>query len=383
MIPANHKSHRLSQKKWLNKLGNHPLVAVILLFVPAVCAIINANAIADWGYEPVLVVISPLLSLIDTWPKLLSSLFGGDYGLFAMLPFLILYALPTVIIFSTILSIYKSSGLIGRISHVLHPYLKFVGINGDDLVRIVMGFGCNVPAVVSSRGCDQCGRGVCISAISFGSACSYQLPATFAVFAAANCPEMGFVYLSLVAITTLIYLHFTTPKYIRLAKSFKKPVHVKQITMPNWKNVSKETLGELKQFRVTAFPVFVIICFAAALFEWSGLLSRFTHALTPVMAVFNLPGDAATAIVLGSVRKDGIAIGLLNQEAGVLSVALNTPVQVLTAVYLAGVLLPCIVTLFTIIREMRWKFALKLCMRQIMWASGFSLFIAWGGNLIF
>ncbi len=65
-----------------------------------------------------------------------------------------------------------------------------------------------------------------------------------------------------------------------------------------------------------------------------------------------------------------------------MKVALATPAQVLTAVYLAGVLLPCLVTLCTIAREMRWKFALWLCGRQMAWAAGFSLLIAWIGEWI-
>ena len=52
-------------------------------------------------------------------------------------------------------------------------------------------------------------------------------------------------------------------------------------------------------------------------------------------------------------------------------------------VYLAGVLLPCLVTLYTIGREMRWGFAAKLCLRQMAWASVFALMIAWAGTLVF
>ncbi|MFT6864941.1 MAG: ferrous iron transport protein B [Akkermansiaceae bacterium] len=50
---------------------------------------------------------------------------------------------------------------------------------------------------------------------------------------------------------------------------------------------------------------------------------------------------------------------------------------------MAGVLLPCLVTVFTIAREMRWKFAIKLCARQMLWAAGFAYIIAWSGALIF
>ena len=113
-----------------------------------------------------------------------------------------------------------------------------------------------------------------------------------------------------------------------------------------------------------------------------GVLDWLATILTPVMSIFNLPGDAATAVVLGSIRKDGLAIGLLDSDWGTLKVAIETPAQVLTAVYLAGVLLPCLVTLFTIGREMSWKFATQLCLRQMAWAAGFSFMIAWVGALI-
>ena len=103
-----------------------------------------------------------------------------------MLPFLLLYALPTVVVFTVLIEIYKSTGLIDRLSYALHPWLKPFGLGGRDLVRVVMGFGCNVPAVVATRSALSCSRCTCVSAISFGSACSYQLPATLAVFAASG-----------------------------------------------------------------------------------------------------------------------------------------------------------------------------------------------------
>jgi 3-oxoadipate enol-lactonase len=71
--------------------------------------------------------------------------------------------------------------------------------------------------------------------------------------------------------------------------------------------------GNLKQFVVMALPVFVVICFAAAALAWLGVLDWLGRVLTPVMALFNLPGEAATAVVLGSIRKDGLAIGLLDE----------------------------------------------------------------------
>ncbi|TAG10885.1 MAG: ferrous iron transporter B [Verrucomicrobia bacterium] len=371
------------RRTWLDKFVSFPLVALALLFLPAAIAVVQANRIADALFDSVKSLLDPALAQIATWPSLLAALFGGDYGLVSMFPFLILYAAPTILVFSAILAIYKSTGLIEKISVALHPYLRPFGIGGRDLVRVMMGFGCNVPAIISSRACTSCSRGACVSAISFGSACSYQLPATLAVFAAAGMAGMGLTYLAVLSITTLIYLRFTTPRALRLATNKLLIPEASPLRRPSWLAVWRETAGTLKQFVIMAFPIFIGICFAAAALAWLGVLDALSKALTPLMALFNLPGEAATAIVLGSIRKDGLAIGLLDSEWGALKVALTTPAQVLTAVYLAGVLLPCLVTLVTIGREMKWKFAVKLCARQMAWAAGFSLIIAWAGHLMF
>ncbi len=103
-------------------------------------------------------------------------------------PFLFVWALPTMVIFALFMGAYKASGLVTRVTTALHPVMRRVGLTGRDLVRVVMGFGCNVPAVTSTRSCSDCTRCTTISAISFGSACSYQFPATLAVFAAVGMP---------------------------------------------------------------------------------------------------------------------------------------------------------------------------------------------------
>jgi Fe2+ transport system protein B len=299
-----------------------------------------------------------------------------------MFPFLLLYALPTILIFSTLIAVYKSTGLIDRVSAGLYPWLRHFGIGGRDLVRVVMGFGCNVPAVIASRSCASCSRGTCVSAISFGAACSYQLPATLAVFAAAGMSYLGVIYIGLLAVTTLIYLRFSTPKELRIANNRLLVPECDPLKVPSMRGLVREVVESLRQFVVMAFPIFAVICFVAASLAYLGVLDALARLLTPVMALFRLPGEAATAIAFGSVRKDGIAIGILDEGGGALKVALESPSQVLTAVYLAGVLLPCLVTLLTIAREMQWSFAARLCLRQMAWACSFSMIIAWLGGLL-
>ena len=77
------------------------------------------------------------------------------------------------------------------------------------------------------------------------------------------------------------------------------------------------------------------------------------------MGLFRLPPEAALPVILASVRKDGLLLFAQPNRVSVLS-----PVQILISVYLAGVLLTCLVTALTIDSEESPKFALRLMLRQ-------------------
>jgi Fe2+ transport system protein B len=137
----------------------------------------------------------------------------------------------------------------------------------------------------------------------------------------------------------------------------------------------------IRSFFLKALPVFAGIVLVASLLDYVGVLDVMGEALGPVMGLFNLPGETALVVVIGSIRKDGL---LLLQSDG-LSATLSamTPVQVLTAVYLAGVLLPCLVTAMTVARELSPRYAGRMLLRQATAAIGFSLLIGWGGAVLF
>jgi len=359
-----------------------PMLALTLLFAPAWFAVKGANAFADNLYDPLYGLLDPLLTWFEGQHAWVNAMLAGDYGFVAMFPFLLLYALPTVLIFALFLSVLKTSGLVDRLTVAIENWLRPVGLSGRDLVRVVMGFGCNVPAVINTRACSGCSRGAAVHAISFGSACSYQLPATLAVFEAVGKPELAPIFLLWLGITTLIYVRFTTPKELRDSLNTLQLPPCDPVQLPSLRSVWMEAWQTLKQFLQLALPVFFVICFVAALMQVTGLLDLLAKGAAPLMALFNLPGEAATSVILGSIRKDGLAIALLDSDWKALKVPLETSVQILTAVYLAGVLLPCLVTAWTIAREFTVRYALKLCLRQILGAAGFSLLLAWGGALL-
>ena len=351
-----------------------PLWALLLLLAPACAAVGAANRLADRIEPWVGALTGPLAGLLASWPQPLAAILAGDYGFVTMGPLLLVWATPVVVLHALLMAAYKASGLLDRLTNAMNPWLQPFGMTGRELARVVMGFGCNVPAVISARSSSACSRGVCVSAIAFGSACSYQLGATVAVFAAAGRPELVVPYLLYLGATTLAYARLIAPETARSPFNALLTQGRVFLTWPRPRAIWLEARGAVGEFFRRAFPTFFLITAVASLLHWLGALQAASTVFEPVMAIFRLPSDAALAVVLASVRKDGI---LLLAEPGV--AASLSAVQLLTAVYLAGVLLPCLVTCLTIAREQGRAFALRLVGRQAVAATGFSALLAWAG----
>jgi ferrous iron transport protein B len=347
----------------------------LLLLLPAVLAVWLANTFAGAVEPAVERLVTPLVNGAARLPALVSEPLAGDYGQLTMGPLLFVWAVPTVVLYALLLGAYKASGLIERISAAMHPLMRPVGLTGRDRVRVVMGFGCNVPAVISSRACSSCSRGACVSAIAFGSACSYQLGATLGIFAAAGMPRLVLPYLLFLLATTLLYTRLVSTPAARSPLNVLLVEGRTFLAFPRPATVWREAAGTLAQFFRQAVPVILLITLAASLLHGLGAVRALAGVLAPTMALFRLPVDAAVPVLLASLRKDGIL--LLAEPA--LAASLS-PLQVLTGVYLAGVLLPCLVTALTVAREMSWRYAGRLLVRQARAAVAFSVLLAWGGS---
>lgn len=367
-----------------------PIVAAFLLLLPALATIFGANRVAEF-LNPVVssyvdVAIAYVNQHFHPWLQAILIAKQGDfgYGLLNMGPFLFVWALPTVVMFSIILGVYKTSGLVDRMNWALHPLLRPLGLSGRDAVRVMMGFGCNVPAVISTRACSGCSRGQAMSAIAFGAACSYQLPATLAVLAVGATATghsalwLTFLFLSYLFLTTVLYLRLTAPKVARNSLNVLMTPHRSFTQWPRLSAVLREVSSTLRQFFWQAMPIFLLICIVASLLARMGALDAMSQVLGPVMSLFNLPSDSALAIVLSSIRKDGIFLFAAKEGLAFPMTAL----QVLTAVYLASVLLPCLVTAITIARESSWRNTGAMLVRQAAFAFLFSIILAWGGRWI-
>ena len=273
-------------------------------------------------------------------------------------PFLLVWALPTVFLYSLLLALYKGTGLIEWINLALGPLLLPFGITGRDAVRILMGLGCNVPAVVSTRSCSGCTRKSTIYGIAYGSMCSYQLQAAVAVFAAAGKSWLGPVYVIYLTITTLIYLRLMKPRDIGI--EVLKSDNVPHLRIPEWSYLTRSLSASMGQFLRTALPIFFLICLTANYLSDLGVFSGLASHLEKPLYWLGIPMESALPIIMASVRKDG---SLLSSPE---IYPLFNEIELLASVYLASVALPCLVTVLTIFREIGLRPSILLIARQLL-----------------
>lgn len=358
----------------LKRLG-----ALLLLVLPPYVAVVSAIALADRLSTPLQAWLDPILARLNALPSLPAALLSGDYGLVAMLPFLFLYALPTSVIFGFLSEAFARAGLLERLSAEVHPWTVRVGLEGKDLVTVLMGFGCNVPAVHQAKACHSCTREACLSAIAFGAACSYQHPASLAVLAAAGRPDLAPYYLGALVLSTAVFLRVFYGGARSLALSLPAPAVTQSLRWPSALGLLRHAWAQGVDFVTDVMTVFAGVCLVAATAAWAGLLSLLDRAAEPVMRLLGLPAQVAEAVVLSAVRKNGMAAALIAPGGG-LKLPLSSASQILGTILLAGMVVPCVVTDVALGRALGWKKTSSLILRQMACVCLLVGALVWSGH---
>jgi ferrous iron transport protein B len=333
------------------------LACMALMFALPVYA---AYVFASWA-QPLVdeLAITPLKAFAQSWPQLAQVMLTGSYGAITLGWYSFLWAFPVVLLISLSVALAEETGLKDRITAALDPWLRRIGLSGRDLIPVLTGFGCNVVAVFQTRSCSKCTRSACISMIGFGSACSYQIGASLSIFGAAGHPSLFFPYLAVLfgvgALHTRIW-------HGALAESGTQPLHERAfLQKPSLRAITWRVKAALGQFLKQAMPIFIVICLVAALLEHFGFMAWFTAGVAPLLGLFHLPGEAAPGILFSILRKDGLLT--LNSGDGSLISSMSAG-QVFVLVWLASTFTACLVTLWTVRRELGWRAAALIAGRQ-------------------
>lgn len=310
----------------------------------------------------------------------------------------VLSFLPIIVVLFFFLSILEDTGYMARVAFVMDQLLRKIGLSGRSIVPMLMGFGCSVPAIMSTRTlASERDRKMTILLTPFMS-CSAKIP-IYGVFAAAFFPR----YAALVMIglyVTGILAGILAAKVMGATAFRGKPVPF-VMELPNYRFPSAKTVGRLcwekaKDFLTRAFT----IIFVATIIVWflqtfdtrldvvadsaDSLLALLGAVLAPVFAPLGF-GDwrVSTALITGFVAKESVisTLGILTGAGTDVTAAalgtLFTPVTAFSFLIFTLLYTPCVAAISAVKRELNsgWKAAgVALMQCGVAWVVSFVMY---------
>ena len=312
----------------------------------------------------------------------------------------VLSFLPIIVVLFFFLSILEDTGYMARVAFVMDQLLRKIGLSGRSIVPMLIGFGCSVPAIMSTRTlASERDRRMTILLTPFMS-CSAKIP-IYAVFTAAFFPK----YAALVMIGLYlggILVGIVAAKVLGATAFRGNPVPF-VMELPNYRFPSTKSVGQLcwdkaKDFLTRAFT----IIFVATIVVWflqtfdtrlnlvsdsaDSLLATVGTVLAPLFKPLGF-GDwrVSTALITGFIAKESVisTLGILTGAGSEVTVAalgtLFSTVSALSFLVFTLLYTPCVAAISAVKRELGsgWKAAgVALSQCAVAWVVSFLVYHA-------
>ena len=311
----------------------------------------------------------------------------------------VLSFMPIIILMFFFLSMLEDSGYIARVAFFMDKMLRRIGLSGRSIVPMLIGFGCTVPAVMSTRTLpSERDRRMTIILTPFMS-CTAKLP-IYSFFVDAFFPGQAWwmiTALYLLGIVMGILIAFVFKKSLFRGEAVPFVMELPNYRLPSPKNVLQLLWEKAKDFLQRAFSVIMVATivvwflqsfnFSFNLVENSqdSILARISSFLVPLMRPIGL-GDwrIVTSLISGFMAKESV-VSVMNllfgNEAGI-TATLST-LTVLSILVFSLLYTPCVAAISTIRRELGRRGAITVVILQcsIAWVVTFVcriIFIAMG-----
>ncbi len=358
-------------------------IAIMALVFWLTFSVIGAffQGLLEQGIDALTVQVDRLLTAWNVNAVLHSLIIDGIFeGVGSVLSFI-----PLIVVLFFFLSLLEDSGYMARVAFVMDKLLRKIGLSGRSIVPMLIGFGCTVPGVMSSRTLpSERDRKMTILLTPFMS-CTAKLP-IYGFFTMAFFPShRGLIMVGLyfLGIIVAILVALISKSTIFRGEAVPFVMELPNYRMPGAKNVLLLLWDKAKDFLQRAFTVI----FLASIVVW--FLNTFDFRLNVVEAsqdsilaviagfiapVFRLHGFGdwriVTALVAGFIAKESVVSTLsVLLGSGDSILALLTPLSAASLLSFCLLYTPCVASIAAIRRELgaKWSAAVVLGQCLIAW----------------
>ena len=296
--------------------------------------------------------------------------------------------LPIIVILFFFLSLLEDSGYIARVAFVMDKLLRRIGLSGRSIVPMLIGFGCTVPAVMSTRTLpSDRDRRMTILLTPFMS-CTAKLP-IYGFFVNAFFPDHSWLIITglyLFGIVTGILAAFVFKNTLFKGEAVPFVMELPDYRFPSARNVMQLLWEKSRDFLQRAFSVILI----ATIIVWflksfdfgfnmvedsrESILAAVSGILVPVMKPIGL-GDwrIVTSLVSGFMAKESVVSVMETLFSdGVTSIGTVSAASMLAFSLLYT---PCVAAVAAIRRELgrNWAFYVAVWQCAIAWVAALAV----------
>lgn len=308
----------------------------------------------------------------------------------------VLSFLPIIVTLFFFLSLLEDSGYMARVAFFMDKLLRKIGLSGRSIVPMLIGFGCTVPAVMSSRTLpSERDRKMTILLTPFMS-CSAKAP-IYAFFSLAFFPK----YAALVTIALYvgsILVGILVASLLRLTM-FRGEAVPFVMELPNYRMPSPKSVGRLlwdkaKDFLSRAFTVIFIativiwflqrfdyrLNYIGGTDESAGILAFLSGLIAPVFKPLGFGNwQCSTALFTGFIAKESV-VSTLQVLFGSSVATVITPLAAASLLTFCLLYTPCVAAIAAVKRELGTRWALGMIVFQcvIAWIAAFLVYTVGG-----
>jgi ferrous iron transport protein B len=284
------------------------------------------------------------------WEIVLGVMQGIAAGVAIVLPYLLPFLLG--------LGLLEDVGYLPRVAFLMDAFMHRIGLHGKAIVPFILGYGCNVPAVMSTRSLEEPRDRYLAAALATLVPCAARLAVIFGLVAFYLGPLAAFALylfnLLVIAVTGRVLSKMMpedTPGLI---------LEIPPYRAPTLKNVTSKVWFRVREFVIEAWPILIAGSAVLAVLNYFDFAYIFNYLVRPFTWMMGLPSEVGVPLIFGILRKE-LSLVMLGQALGTndFAVAL-TPEQM--AVYATFVMfyLPCLATLSVLKRELGTRAMLSI-----------------------
>jgi len=302
-------------------------------------------------------VEGPLLEVFDVVALKLATLIGPETfyaqaatGIVQGVAGGVAIVLPYLLPFLLGLGFLEDVGYLPRLAFLVDALMSRLGLHGKAIVPFILGYGCNVPAVMSTRLLESKRDRFLAATLATLVPCAARLAIVFGLVAFYLGPQLALaIYLFnllVIAITGRLISSLLPEGSAGLI------VEIPVYRLPTWRNVLHKAWFRIREFIIDAWPLLILGSFLLAIFERLNWSNWINVSVRPITWMLGLPAAVGVPLIFGVFRKE-LSLIMLRQALGVsdFSAALNGE-QMITFTVFVVFYIPCLATLAALRREL-------------------------------